>query len=321
MLQYNLILAPMKNRNKHRTMSPRPLSAILLFACLTLPQPVYPTPRVVVSIAPLHSLLAAVMQGMARPELLVPAGASHHAYSLRPSDVRNLHGADLVVWIGKPLERFLANALTTLDPSTQKIAVAKLPEIALVPARQGGVWGEGQLRPTRGRPVDPHLWLNPANARVIVEVFADHLAKLDPANAGNYVANAQQTLARLANLEADLTRRLEPIVETPYVVYHDAYHYFETRYSLAAVGSITSDPDSSPGARRILEIRDLLSTTGVRCVFSEPQFQPALVRTVIEDTRARRGMLDPTGAGIEPGPNLYFDLMNRLADSLVECLQ
>jgi zinc transport system substrate-binding protein len=303
-------------------MSLRPLSAFLLFACLILPARADSTPRVVVSIAPLHSLLAAVMQGVARPELLVPAGASHHAYSLQPSDVRKLHVADLIVWVGKPLERFLTNTLTTLDPSTHKIAVAKLSKIALLPARQGGVWrAEDQRRQWRGHPIDPHLWLNPANARVIVEVFADRLATLDPANAERYAANAEQTLARLANLEANLVRRLEPIIESPYVVYHDAFHYFETRYSLAAVGSITNDPDSSPGARRILEIRDLLSTTGVRCVFSEPQFQPTLVRIVIEDTRARRGVLDSTGADLKPGPNLYFDLMNRLADSLVECLQ
>ncbi len=303
-------------------MSSRPLSAVLLFACLALPARVDSLPRVVVSIAPLHSLLAAVMQGMAKPKLLVPAGASHHAYSLRPSDVRNLHRADLVVWIGKPLERFLAKALTTLDPATQKIAIAKIPKIALLSTRQGGVWGiEDQPRASRGRPIDPHLWLNPANARVIVKVFADRLTKLDPANAEHYAANTEQTLARLANLEADLARRLKSIIDTPYVVYHDAYQYFEARYSLAAVGSITSDPDISPGAQRILEIRDFASTTGVRCVFSEPQFQPALVHIVMEDTRARHGTLDPTGASIEPGPNLYFDLMNRLASSLVKCLK
>jgi zinc transport system substrate-binding protein len=301
----------------------RILFILLLPCCAALPLRAMAAAEVAVSIAPLHSLVAAVMEGVARPELLVPAGASHHAYVLRPSDVRRLHAADLVIWIGEPLERFLVKPLATLDASTAIMAVARLPGIKLFSTRRGGDWRHANReahRSAHGHSVDPHLWLSTDNARVIVQAVAARLAELDSTNAERYRANAEAMLARLTELDAELSRRLAPIKDAPYVVFHDAYRYFEERYGLLPVGSITTDPDQSPGARRIVEVRDLIEETQVRCVFGEPQFQPSLVRTVLEDTDARRGVLDPIGANIPPGPELYFTLMNRLADSLTECL-
>lgn len=299
-------------------MPTRSLLALLLLFCVSLPARAKAAPDVVVSVAPLHSLVAAVTEGVLSPDLLVPSGASHHAYALRPSDALSLHAADLVIWIGEPLERFLVKSLATLDESTERMAVARLPGIELFNTRQGGDWRDAHF--IQGRGIDPHLWLSTDNARVIVRSVATRLAKMDPANAERYRANAERTLRRLAELDANLTSRLERIKGIPYIVFHDAYRYFEERYGLAPVGAITSDPDHSSGARRIVQIRDLIESADVQCVFSEPQFQPALVRTVLEDTGARRGVLDPIGANIEPGPDAYFTLMNRLAESLLECL-
>jgi zinc transport system substrate-binding protein len=279
-------------------------------------------PNVVASIAPLDSLVAAVMEGVASPELLIPAGASHHTFTLKPSDMRRLLGADLVVWIGRPLERFLIKPLTTLDQTTARMAVAEISGVTLLPVRQGGVWINSKDTPGRlNNTIDPHLWLNPANARVIVRRLAQRLGKIDATNARRYKINADQTIKRLSQLDMQLKRTLAPVEHVPYIVFHDAYHYFEERYGLHSVGSITTDSEVSPGARRILEIRELIDSQHIRCVFSEPQFQSALVSTVLENTDARRGVLDSTGAGISPGPDGYFKLMKRLANSLIKCLQ
>jgi zinc transport system substrate-binding protein len=296
------------------------LLTIALFAWLSGSR-ADPAPNVVVSIPPVHSLVAAVMEGVASPDLLVPAGASPHAFALRPSDMRSLHAADLVVWIGESLERFLAKPLAMLDQTTERITVAKVPKIKLLNSRQRGGWSDsGHAETGHVHAIDPHLWLDPDNARVIVTQVAQHLMQIDPANARRYMANAEQTWRRLMSLDVRLRRRLKPVTDVPYVVFHDAYQYFEKHYGLEYTGSITTSPELSPGARRIIDIRELVRTQDVRCVFSEPQFTPALVQTVLEDTGARPGVLDPEGADLPPSADAYFMLMKRLADSFVNCL-
>ncbi|MGF1553791.1 MAG: zinc ABC transporter substrate-binding protein [Paracoccaceae bacterium] len=170
------------------------------------------------------------------------------------------------------------------------------------------------------RRIDPHVWLDPDNARAIVAALAERLAALDPANAEAYRANAEALDARITETDAAIAERLAPVADVPYIVFHDAYHYFERRYDLAAVGSVTISPDRRPGARRLSEIREKIEDLGAACVFREPQFAPDLVETVVEDTDADVGSLDPLGAGLEPGPDLYPRLMTALADNLVDCL-
>jgi zinc transport system substrate-binding protein len=302
-------------------MSAKRLLTFLLLACAASLAHADAAPNVVVSIAPLHALVAALMEGVAEPKLLIPAGASHHAFTLRPSDVRSLHSADLVIWIGRPLERFLVKPLATLDRTTVRLAVAQLPDIKLLNIRQGGGWSDPALwGRDDGHTIDPHLWLDIDNGCVIVRSVAARLAAIDAAHAERYKSNAKQTLRRLTELDAELKRRLEPLRGVPYVVFHDAYQYLEERYGLHPVGAITTDPEIGPGAQHIMRIRELIRTQHVRCVFSEPQFQPALVQTVLEDSDARRGVLDPIGANIPGGSDGYFRLMNHLVDSLVGCL-
>ncbi|MBA2490307.1 MAG: zinc ABC transporter substrate-binding protein [Gammaproteobacteria bacterium] len=293
---------------------------LLLLACLYTMH-VSAAPRVVASIAPVHSLVASVMRGVAEPELLVPAGASPHAFALAPSDMRTLYDADLIVWVGRPLERFLIRPLNAIGNPSAQVAVAALPGMGLLKLKDSGEERDGgfmESRTTRG--ADPHLWLDPRNARLIVTHVARRLAALDPGNARHYATNAKATIARIDDLDARIERRLASVKHLPFVVFHDAYQYFERRYGLSAVAVIQSDPEISPGARWILEVRAAIETEHVRCVFGEPQFNSALVETVLEDTGARRGTLDPEGADIIPGPDAYFILMRRLADSLLGCL-
>ncbi len=279
-------------------------------------------PKVVASIKPIHALIAGVMAGLGEPALIVAGGSSPHLYTLRPSDAKRLAEADIVFWIGPIFEGFLAKPLESLGGRAEIVELDHAPGIALLPARQGGAWepdehGHGHAGALEQ---DGHLWLDPDNARAIVRVAVARLSARDPENAARYAANGAALEQRLASLDAELGRRLAAVHAVPFVVFHDAYQYLERRYGLAAIGSITVSPEHPPGARRLHAIRDKVARTGARCVFSEPQFEPRLVQTVIAGTRASTAVLDPEGAALPRGPDLYFTLMRGLADALVGCL-
>ncbi len=284
-------------------------------------------PKVVVSILPLHGLAAAVMEGVGRPHLLVPPGSSPHAFQLKPSEARKLQEADIVVWVGEALETFLEKPLRTLPERATVVEVAKLPGVETLPPREGGVWGEHEHGPDHGGradhdgEIDGHLWLDPTNGQAIVRALGEILAQRDPGNAERYRANAASEVARIGDLDADLERRLRPVASRPFVVFHDAYHYFERRYRLAAAGSITVSPERQPSAKRLAALRRTIRDRGAVCVFAEPQFKAPIVASVVEGTGARIAMLDPIGAPpIEPGPEAYRTLLDRLARDLVGCL-
>lgn len=287
----------------------------------------------VASIKPVHSLAAAVMAGAGEPFLIVKAGASPHAYTMRPSEAAAIDDADVVFWVGPRLEAFLAKPLSTLGGRARVVALSEADGVRLLDAREGGRW-ETRDRAAHehededaddhghdhGGAPDLHFWLDPGNATAAVRAIAEALAETDPERAGLYRANADETAKRIAALDAEIAATLAPVRDRPYVVFHDAYHYFERHYGLNAVGAITVAPGRNPGARRLYEIRDRIVELGAACVFAEPQFEPALVDTVIEGTGARSAVLDPLGADIPAGPELYFTLMRDLARGLRDCL-
>jgi zinc transport system substrate-binding protein len=291
-------------------------------------------PGVVATIRPVHSLVTGVMEGVGAPHLLVSGGQSPHAYSLRPSDAAALEGADLVVWIGPDLETFLADPLRTLADDAHVVTLAQAPGLTRLPVRAGGAFephdhghdhdhdhnhgheqGHGHEAAT-----DMHLWLDPDNAAAMVDAIAAALAEVDPDHAETYRANAAAVRADLSALTAEVGSRLAPVDDIPFIVFHDAYRYFENRFDLAAVGAITVTPGAPPGAARLAEIRATLERTGAVCVFAEPQFEPRVVQVITEGTGARAGTLDPVGADLSPGPDLYPTMIRRLAGSLHDCL-
>lgn len=281
--------------------------------------------KVAASISPLHSLVAGVMYGLGEPTLLIRGGASPHLYSLRPSDARALEAADLVFWIGEALETSLEKSLVALTAKARIVEVARLPGIELLDSREGGAWDaqghEVEAEEEHGLDgYNPHLWLDPHNADQIVRAAIRALSAADPDNSRRYEANGRSVLARLSELTADLTELLAPIEQRRYVVYHDAYPYLERRFGLSPAGSITLSPDRAPGARRLTEIRRRILELDATCVFSEPQFEPALVEVLVEGTAAKTGVLDPLAAEIAPGPDAYFAMMRALARSLLACL-
>lgn len=280
-------------------------------------------PKVMASIQPLHSLAAAVMQDVGEPGLVVGGLQSEHTYALKPSDARALQAARVVVLVDESYETFLAKPLKGRQGSLDVIALADLPSARILPARQGGAWEVEHDHGHDGHghsAMDGHLWLDPANARLLVTALADRLSELDSEHAATYHANATATVERLDALDIQMKARLSPVAARPFVVFHDAYQYVEKRYGLAAAGSITVDPDRPPSAHRLATLRDRLKTAGASCVFREPQFPAPVVHALAEAAGAREGVLDPQGADLPPGPELYFTLMTRLADGLASCL-
>lgn len=277
-------------------------------------------PRVVASIKPVHALVAGVMAGVGEPVLIVKGAGSPHTYSLRPSDARALSRAQIVFWIGPTLELFLRRPLDSLARGASVVSLAEARGVVRLPQRAGGAWGEDPDAPGGVGTYNAHLWLDPRNAEAMVEAIADVLAHSDPAHRDAYRTNAARLHASLRALDAELARRLAPLRERPYLVFHDAYPYFEARYHLNAVGSVAVDPEQAPGARRIAALRRRIRAAGVQCVFAEPEFPPRLVRTLIEGTGARSGVLDPLGAELADGPALYPTLLRGLAAGLEACL-
>ncbi|MCU7921726.1 MAG: zinc ABC transporter substrate-binding protein [Candidatus Thiodiazotropha sp. (ex Dulcina madagascariensis)] len=287
-------------------------------------------PKVVVSIKPIHSLVAGLMRNLAEPELLIDSNQSPHNLSLRPSNVRALNEADLIVWIGAGLEPSLARLVDYHKRDTEAISLMDTPGLTHLPIRAGNEWEphrhmpphpEGKAGSASGRQSwDSHIWLSPDNAQLIVQHLTQTLIRLDPAHSDQYRQNRQTLLNRLQALDTDLTAMIAAVRETPYIVFHDAYHYFERHYRLNAVGSVSISPERLSGARHIHELRQKILSFNARCVFTEPQFEPKLAHTLVEGTQARIGQLDPLGNDLPSGPDAYFMLLQHLARNLVECL-
>jgi zinc transport system substrate-binding protein len=263
--------------------------------------------------------VAGVMEGVSAPDVLIKGGGSLHAYTLRPSEAETLNQADVVFWIGPSFETFLAKPLAALAAKAQAVVLADAPGVTMLPARAGGVWATADHAHDQGR-MDGHVWLSPANSKAMVTAIARVLSARDPANAARYNANAGVVIGKLSALDAELHLKLAPVKAKPFVVFHDAYQYFEASYGLNAAGSITVTPDRAPGARRVAEIKTKVNSLGRTCIFSEPQFEPKLVQTVVGETRAKTGVLDPEGSTLPQGPDLHLTLMRNLADGLVACL-
>jgi zinc transport system substrate-binding protein len=261
------------------------------------------------------------MAGIASPELIVPPGASEHDYALRPSEAALLQDADLVVWVGPTLTPWLAGPIAALAPTAALVTLEDAPGIATLPIRAGGPFEPhaDADEPAPGAP-DGHLWLDPENAAAAATAIAAALSKADPEHAAAYTANATAFAAELAALTRDLDAELAPFRGEPFIVFHDAYQYFEHRFAIPAAGSVALHDAVSPGTARVAAIRDRVRDEAVVCAFTEPQFQPRLLATIIEGSAVRTGVLDPLGAALTPGPELYPALLRGLADSLAGCL-
>lgn len=309
------------------------LAPLALLSTALLTTSAWAAPSVVASIKPVHSLVSAVMEGVAEPTLIVKGAASPHSYALKPSDAGALEAADIVFWTGHGMEMFLADALVTLAGGATVVELADSPGITLLPVREGGAFEahshddpgdhdhahEHEEHDEHGEG-DMHFWLDPHNAELMVTQIAATLSAADPDNAAAYAANAKTTIAGLDALETELTATLAPVADRPFIVFHDAYQYFEARFGLSLAGSVTVTPDVMPGAARIDELKAKVAELGATCVFAEPNFSPSIITAITEGSAAKPGTLDPEGSALEPGAELYANLLRGLATSIVDCL-
>jgi len=286
--------------------------------------------KVLVSIKPFHSLVSAIMQDVSEPLLLINGNNSPHSYALRPSSAENLQQADLVFWGGEILEGFLTKPLQSLASRAKLVSLQETAGLRLLPLRSGIGWqkhetdstndhsAEDETTSTSG--TDPHIWLDPYNAKIISSKIVEILTEMDPQNAQSYRRNGEKYGLRLELLDRKLKAEMTKVAETPYMVFHDAYQYFEKRYQLNVVGSMTLHIGFGSSVRRLTAVRKTIQKEKIRCIFSEPQFSPKLLQTVIAGTNVKQGTLDPLGAGLESGAELYFTLLNNLSHNLSSCL-
>ena len=313
----------------HKT--PRgPVVALLTAAFLGLAAAAAPAKaelKVVVTIKPLHALVANVMGKAGTPELLVAGSASAHTYALKPSDAAKLGEADIFFRMSDSMEPFTGKLVKSLPKRVQVVTLQDTRGLRLYHRRAGATFDEDEHDHGPGDdhdhdhdPIDGHAWLDPVNAKIVVERIAQVLAAKAPADAALFRANADGLKAKLDALSTELAADLEPIAGKSYIVFHDALQYFERRYRLRVVGSIAISPEMAPSAKRLTTLRKRIASLGALCAFAEPQFDTRLIDTVIEGTKARTGSIDPEGARIEPGPELYFTLLRNLARDLKACL-
>ena len=289
--------------------------------------------KVVVSIKPFHSLVSTVMQGVSEPALLLNGNNSPHTYSLRPSAAVKLQNADLVFWGGKNLEGFLAKPIHSLAAGARVVSFEDTPGLILRPFRSVKEWQEldpeskndqDQIKKQEIHRLpgnDPHIWLDPLNAQKITQYLVQILSEFDPENAQTYHSNGKKTILRLSDLNIQLETKMSSVSSKPYIVFHDAYQYFEKRYQLNPIASVTVSSGTSTSVGRLIDIRKKIKIKKVLCIFTEPQFSPKLVQTVISGTAVKKGILDPIGTSISPGPEMYFTLLNNISHSISTCFK
>lgn len=283
--------------------------------------------RVTASIPPLHSLVAQVMTGAGAPELLIPGGASPHGFSLAPSQAEMLSRSDVLFWVGQGLEAALSKPIATLARNATVVAMADVKDLVRLKRRSadlgdghGHDHGHGHGRNQAAGGDDPHYWLDPANAKAMIDMIARTLGAAAPGQKALFLANADDAKSRIDAMMREFTQRLDPLKNRPFIVFHDAYQYLETRFGLHAAGILAVDPERPAGARHVNELRELLRQRDIICLFTEPQLSSRLADRLVKGTATRIATLDPLGSGMAPGAGLYERMMTANLTALESCL-
>ena len=308
--------------------------------------------KVVTTIQPLHSLISNVMGNKGKLDLILKGTSSPHSFTLKPSHAKMLENADAIFWIDKDLESFLEKPLKSIPKKAKVIHLMDLTSLEIHKFREKNIYGghdDRDKHDDHGKhghkedkhdkhddhdkhghkedkhdkhghahgEFDVHIWLDPNNAKVIVKEVAKQLASLDSPNADLYKMNAEKAVNKLDNLIDKIDKSINK--KASFVTFHDAYQYFEKRFGIEALGALTINTDIQPGAKQIKEIQHLVEDKNIKCIFSEPQFNPKLINMIAKSTGAKTGILDPLGSSYKPGKDLYFKLINDLYENLNEC--
>ncbi len=313
-------------------------SALVLSAGLASAE----VPKVSADIAPVHSLVSKVMNGLGKPYLIIPAEASPHEYQLKPSEAKALQESKLVFWIGEDLTPWLEKGLSNLAKDATITTLLKAEGIELLDFREGALFeahdhsnhddhdhGKHKKKDDHDDHAgheghdhgehDPHAWLSPSIAKAWLNLIAAKLSEVDPNNASTYFSNASSAIKDLDTLSDEINKILDPIRKEKFVVFHDAYQYFENHFNISASGAISLGDASDPSPARLKEIKERVEKEDIHCVLAEPQYNEGLVKAVIEGTHANNAIIDPLGVSLEIGPNLYDKLIRNLAINLSNC--
>jgi zinc transport system substrate-binding protein len=292
--------------------------------------------KVVTSIKPIHSLASYLMDGVGKPDLIVDGYASPHGFSMKPSHAKMLQNADLIFWVGEDLESFLEKPLSSIAKKAEKIELMEIKGLNKLEFRERNIFEEHDdhghdEHKEHGHKEDkhddhqghahgehdPHIWLDPMNAKVILNEMVEHLIENDPKNESKYKSNLKKALKDIDKLNKDVKKELSK--STASIVFHDAYQYFEKRYGVNILGAFTVNTDVMPGAEQLAEIREIIEHDKVTCVFSEPQFNPDIIKAVAKDMNIKTGVIDPLGATLDPSKDLYFKLIRNMSASFKGC--
>ena len=371
-----------------------------ILSLLTFFTPTNADIKVVASIKPIHSLASYLMDGVAKPDLIVDGYASPHGFAMKPSHAKMLQNADLIFWVGEDLENFLEKPLKSIAKKAEKIELMEIKGLQVLKFRERNIFddhddhghddhddhgkkeddhddhdhddhgkkeddhddhdhddhgkkeddhddhghddhGKKDGHDDHGHDdhgkkdghddhddhdgheghhhgeFDPHIWLDPVNAKVILKEMAEHLIENDSKNEATYKSNLKKALNDIDKLTADVKAELNKSVAS--IVFHDAYQYFEERFNVNILGAFTVNTDVMPGAEQLKEIREVIEHDKVACVFSEPQFNPDIIKAVAKDMNIKTGVVDPLGATLNPGKSLYFDLIRNMSASFKGC--
>ena len=301
--------------------------------------------KVVTSIKPIHSLASYLMEGVGSPDLIVDGYASPHGFALKPSHAKMLQEADLIFWVGEGLENFLEKPLKSIAKKAEKIELLEIKGLKKLKFREKNIFDEhddhgheeegheedghddhghdeddhddhGHEGHAHGE-YDPHIWLDPANAKTILNEMVEHLIENDEKNASIYKSNLDKALKDIDKLISDVNSELNQNIS--FIVFHDAYQYFENRFNVKVLGAFTVNTDVMPGAEQLSEIREIIEHDKVGCIFSEPQFNPDIINAVAKDMDIKTGVLDPLGATLDQGKGLYFKLIKNMSNSFKGC--
>ena len=325
-----------------------------ILSLLTIFSPANADIKVVASIKPIHSLVSSLMDGVGTPDLIVDGYASPHGFAMKPSHAKMLQNADLIFWVGEDLENFLEKPLKSIAKKAEKIELMETKGLKKLEFRERNIFKEhdghghdehkehghkedkhddhkhdehkehGHKKDKHDDhhehahgEYDPHIWLDPINAKAILSEMAEHLIEKDPNNASTYKANLKKAHKALDNLTKKVKSELKKDFNS--IVFHDAYQYFEKRFGVNVLGAFTVNTDVLPGAKQLVKIREIIEHEKVTCVFSEPQFNPDIIKAVAKDTNIKTGVIDPLGATLNPGKDLYFDLIRNMYASFKSC--
>ncbi len=289
--------------------------------------------EVLTTIKPLGFIAAAITDGVSEPKVLLPTGASPHDFSLRPSDIRSINSADLVVWVGPELEGFMAKPLANHPHALALTQVEGMPLFNYATqdshdshdhddhdhaAHEHGDHDEGH-EGHHHEGVNPHIWLGPTQAKVIAKAIASELGKLDPANQARYDANLAAFDTKVDAKDKVIAGQMKAVNEKGYFVFHEAYGYWERHYGMSSKGHFTVSPERRPGAKTLVDIRKALEEKQASCIYAEPQFSPAVIESVARNTGAKVLLLDEVGEQVPLGPDGYPQFMQQLADAFAQC--